>query len=55
MAVRRRAGLPHTLEGIAADLRAAAREAGLPGTERLAFYSSFEAAAHGRRGNEELR
>ncbi|MEU5143705.1 hypothetical protein [Streptomyces sp. NPDC021139] len=55
MAVRRRSRLPATLEGIAADLRAAALEAGVPGAERLAFYSSFEAAAHGRRDDEDPR
>ncbi|MFE0851686.1 hypothetical protein ACFW5P_35250 [Streptomyces rochei] len=55
MAVRRRSRLPATLEDIAADLRAAAREAGLPGAERMAFYSSFEAAIHDRRDDEETR
>ena len=55
MAVRRRSRLPETLEGIAADLQAAAREAGLPGAERLTFYSSFEAAVRGRRDDEETR
>ncbi|MFD9028264.1 hypothetical protein [Streptomyces parvulus] len=35
---------PGTLEGIAADLRAVAREAGLPWAETVTFYSSFEAA-----------
>ncbi len=55
MAVRRRSRLPATVEGIAADLRAAAREAGLPGAERMAFYSSFEAAVRGRRDDEDTR
>ncbi|GGQ48667.1 hypothetical protein ACFFKE_08220 [Streptomyces mutabilis] len=55
MAVRRRSRLPATLEGIAADLRAAAREASLPGAERITFYSSFEAAVRGRRDDEEPR
>ncbi|MFC7883253.1 hypothetical protein ACFUVV_15460 [Streptomyces sp. NPDC057376] len=55
MAVRRRSRLPQTLEGIAADLRAAAREASLPGAERITFYSSFEAAVRGRRDDEETR
>ncbi|MFL9658767.1 hypothetical protein ACJ7VE_34230 [Streptomyces sp. PB17] len=52
MAVRRRSRLPASLEGIAADLRAAAREASLPGADRLAFYSSFEAAASGCRDED---
>jgi hypothetical protein len=52
MAVRRRTHLPQTLDGITADLRAAAREAGLPGAARLAFSSSFEAADAGRRDEE---
>ncbi|MEU9647161.1 hypothetical protein [Streptomyces sp. NPDC048188] len=52
MAVRRRHRLPQTLEGITADLRDAAREAGLPAAEHLAFYSSFEAAAAGRPDEE---
>ena len=55
MAVRRRSRLPATLEDIAADLRAAAREAGLPGAERMASYSSFEAAVRGCRDDEETR
>ncbi|MFF0674227.1 hypothetical protein ACFYVE_39190 [Streptomyces tendae] len=38
MAARRPSRLPASLEGIAADLRAAAREAGLPKAERLSFY-----------------
>ncbi|QFX79511.1 hypothetical protein [Streptomyces sp. SYP-A7193] len=52
MAVRRRHRLPQTLEGIAADLRDAAREAGLPAAEHVAFYSSFEAAAASRPDEE---
>jgi hypothetical protein len=44
MAVRRLTRLPETLDRITADLRAAARETGLPGAARLAFSSSFEAA-----------
>ncbi|WP_399936697.1 hypothetical protein ACGH52_00610 [Streptomyces sp. BBFR25] len=55
MAVRPRCRVPETLEAIAADLRAAAREAGLPGASPLSFYSSFEAAACGRRNGEETR
>lgn len=55
MAVRRRFRLPATLEGIVAGLRAATWEAGLPGRERMAFYSSFEAAVRGRRDDEETR
>ncbi|MFE1455824.1 hypothetical protein ACFW7K_12645 [Streptomyces sp. NPDC058735] len=55
MAVRPRSRVPETLEGILADLRAAAREAGLPGGSSLSFYSSFEAAARGRRNDEESR
>ncbi len=55
MAVRRRSRLPATLEGIVANLRAATWEAGLPGPERMAFYSSFEAAVRGRRDDEETR
>ncbi len=54
MAVRPRSRVPETLEGILADLRAAAREAGLPGGSSLSFYSSFEAAARGRRNDEEI-
>ncbi len=54
MAVRPQCSLPETLEGIVSDLRAAAREAGLPGAAGLAFYSSSETAAAGRR-NEEPR
>ncbi|MBZ6142489.1 hypothetical protein [Streptomyces olivaceus] len=54
MAVRPRCSLPETLEGIVSDLRAAAREVGLPGAADLAFYSSSEEAAAGRR-NEEPR
>lgn len=46
LAVRRPSSVPAALEGIAADLRAAAGEAGLP---RVAFYSLFEAAGGGRR------
>ncbi|GAA5216854.1 hypothetical protein [Streptomyces thinghirensis] len=45
LAVRRPSRVPATLEGIAADLYAAAEEAGL---SRVTFYSSFEAAAVGR-------
>ena len=55
LAVRRRSFLPQTLEGIAADLRAAAQDAGLPDAQRLAFYSSFEAGDAGRRDDEETR
>ncbi|MFE6527493.1 hypothetical protein ACFVMA_00930 [Streptomyces rochei] len=55
MAVRRRSRFPATLEGIAAVLRAAAREGGLPGAERMAFYSSFEAAVRGCRDDEKTR
>ncbi|MEV4044276.1 hypothetical protein [Streptomyces sp. NPDC049744] len=55
MAVRPRCRVPETLEGIAADLRAAAREAGLPGASSLSFYSSFEAAVRGCRTGEETR
>nr|WP_011116853.1 hypothetical protein [Streptomyces violaceoruber]AAO50098.1 hypothetical protein [Streptomyces violaceoruber] len=54
MAIRPRCTLPATLEVIIADLRAAAREAGLPGAADLAFYSSTGTAAVGRR-NEEPR
>ncbi|MGW8635034.1 hypothetical protein [Streptomyces sp. NPDC055793] len=36
--------VPGTLEGIAADLRAAAGEVGLPWAETVTFYSAFEAA-----------
>ncbi|MFJ3044136.1 hypothetical protein [Streptomyces tendae] len=54
MAIHPRCTLPATLEGIIADLRAAAREAGLPGAVDLAFYSSTGTAAVGRR-NEEPR
>ncbi|MEU6572161.1 hypothetical protein [Streptomyces parvulus] len=43
---------PGTLEGIAADLRAAAREAGLPWAETVTFYSSFEAAIAACRDEE---
>ncbi|MGW3192916.1 hypothetical protein ACWDBT_34355 [Streptomyces ardesiacus] len=46
--------LPASLEDITADLRAAAREAGLPAAVDLAFYSSIGTAANGRR-NEEPR
>ncbi|WP_225637134.1 hypothetical protein [Streptomyces solaniscabiei] len=52
MAVRRRSRLPETLDGIGEDLRAAAREAGLPGAARVAFYSSFEAADAGCRDED---
>ncbi|MFE1076086.1 hypothetical protein ACFW5W_33370 [Streptomyces sp. NPDC058783] len=55
MVVRPRCRVPATLEGIAADLRAAAQEAGLPGASSLSFYSSFEAAVSGRRNGEEAR
>lgn len=55
MAVRPRSRLPRTLEGIVADLRAAADEAGLPEGDRISFYSSFEAATRGRRDDEEPR
>ncbi|MFF8883895.1 hypothetical protein [Streptomyces flaveolus] len=44
MAVRRSSRLPETLDGIGEDLRATAREAGLPGAAWRAFHSSFEAA-----------
>lgn len=54
MAVRRCSRIPATLEGIAADLRAA-REVGLPGSERITFYSSFEAVVRGRWDDEETR
>ncbi|WP_435607090.1 hypothetical protein [Streptomyces ardesiacus] len=40
MSVRRRSRVPTTLEGIAADLRAAAGEAGLPQAARLTFTRS---------------
>ncbi|MFE1075174.1 hypothetical protein ACFW5W_28645 [Streptomyces sp. NPDC058783] len=53
MAVRPRSRHPGTLEGIAEDLRAAAREAGLRG--RISFYSSFDAAARGRQDDEDPR
>ncbi|MGW5568195.1 hypothetical protein ACWEWD_32920 [Streptomyces tendae] len=55
MAVRPRSRLPETLEGIAADLRAAAQAAGLPGASSLLFHASFQAAARGRRTGEETR
>ncbi|RDD85054.1 hypothetical protein [Streptomyces parvulus] len=43
---------PGTLEGIAADLRAAALEAGLPGAANLKFYPSIEAAVAACRDGE---
>ncbi len=55
MAVRPRSRVPETLDGLAADLRAAAREAGLPATASLSFHASFQAAARGRQTGQVTR